>query len=101
MEPKIQIKYVGKKNQLADILTKRKFLERRVESPSVCVQPHEFPDNSRSHFQNFLSHSRERLAIGIMSKRGQDAYSSAGSPLAKARPTNFVMRVQCNEDLSK
>ena len=35
-----------------------------------------------------------------MSKRGQDTYSSDGSPLAKARHTIFVMRSQCKEDIS-
>ena len=59
---------------------------------------------SRSHFQNFLSHSRERLAfgiaIGIMSKKGQGASSSDDSPLEKARPTNLVMRRQCKENIS-
>ena len=39
--------------------------------------------------------------IGAMSKRGQDTTSSAGSPVAKARPTNLVMRSQCKEDVSQ
>ena len=105
MEPKIQIKYVDTKNQHADIFNRRKFLQRSVESPCTFVQHHEFSDFSRSHFQKFLSHSRERLsngiAIGTMSKRGQDASSSDGSPLAKARPTIFVTCSQCKEDISK
>ena len=35
-----------------------------------------------------------------MTKRGQDASSSDGSPLEKARPTNLVMRSQCEEGIS-
>ena len=98
------IKYVDTKNQLADILTKRSF--SRVEwNFFVCLfNIMSFQMYSRSHFKSFLSHSRELLAygiaIGILSKRGQDASSSDGSPLAKARPTNLVMRSQCEEDIS-
>ena len=55
---------------------------------------------SCSHSKNFLSQVRERIVIGAMSKRGQNTTSSDGSPTAKARPVNLVMRSQCKEEIS-
>ena len=100
-EPKVQIKHVDTKNQLADILTKGSFSKYEWNHFLCLFIIMSFPTYSRNHFQNFHSQCRERLAIGIMSKRGQDAASGDGSPLAKARHTNFVMRSQCKEDISK
>ena len=92
LEPKIQIKYVDTKNQLADILTKGASREMSGITFCVCLY-HEF-------FSLSLSQSRERLVIGAMSKPGQDMTSSDGSPVAKARLTNLVMQVQCKVDVS-
>ena len=38
--------------------------------------------------------------IGAMSKRGQNTTSNDGSPTAKARPVNLVMRSQYKEETS-
>ena len=48
----------------------------------------------------FLSHVRQRIAVGAMSKRGQNTTSNDGSPTAKARPVNMVMHSQCKEEIS-
>ena len=77
----------------------RMFLERRVGSHSVLIQHHVFFDIFWQPFEKF-SQTRERLVIGAMSKRGQDTTSSDGSPMAKARPTNVVLRLQCKEGVS-
>ena len=95
LDPKIQIKKVDTKKQLADIMTKGSFLERWVESLS------EFFRHSGSHLKSFLSfQATECIVIGAMSKRGQDMTSRDGSPEATARPTNLVMHGQCKEDVS-
>ena len=78
------------------MLTKRKFFDKWVESPSAFIQHHVFFDM----FWCSFSQTRERLVIGAMSKRGQDTTSSDGSPMAKARPTNLVLQGQCKEGVS-
>ena len=55
---------------------------------------------SCSHFKSFLSNDGEHVVIGAMSKQGQEATSSGGSPTAKARPVNLVMNSQCKEETS-
>ena len=74
-EPKIQIKYVDSNNQLADLLTK---VLRWFNIMS-------FSTFSCSHFSNFLSDPIRKQSA--MSKRGQEATSSEGSPMAKPKPT--------------
>ena len=65
----------------------------------MLIQHHVFFDIFWQPFEKF-SQTRERLVIGAMSKRGQDTTSSDGSPMAKARPTNVVLRGQCKEGVS-
>ena len=98
IEPKIQIKHVDTKNQLAEMLTKGSFtrdewnhLLRLFNIMSVSVF-------SCSHFSNILSDPIGKQSA--MSKRGQEATSSKGSPMAKpkpmvpvrVRPVNLVLR---------
>ena len=101
LEPKIQIKYVDTKNQLADILTKGSF-SRDEWNHLLCLSNIMcFSTYSGSHLKSSFSQTRERLVIGAMSKRGQDTTSSDGSPMAKAlAPTNLVLQGQCKEGVS-
>ena len=55
---------------------------------------------SDSNLKSFFSQTSERIVIGAMSKRGQDTTSSAGSPMAKARPASLVLQGQCKEGAS-
>ena len=55
---------------------------------------------SCSHLNSFLSQVRERIVIGAMSKQGQNTTSNGGSPTAKARLVNLVMRSQYKEETS-
>ena len=57
-----------------------------MESPSVFVQLFEFSD--------IFSQPFSKLSLP------QDASSSVGSPMAKVRPTDFLMRSQCQKDIS-
>ena len=50
--------------------------------------------------KSFLSQVRERIVIGAMSKRRQNTKTNDGSPTAKARPVNRVMRSQYKEETS-
>ena len=94
-EPKIQIKKVDTKNQLADILTNGSF------SRDEWFNTMRFPTYSGSHFRKLsFSQNREHIVSGAMSKRGQDTNSEEGSPVAKARPTNLVIHSQCKEEVS-
>ena len=94
-EVKIQIKYVDTKNQLADILTKGSF-SKNEWNHLVCL----FNRMSFSLYYSFLSQVKERIVIDAMSKRGQNTTSNDGSPTAKARPVNLVMRSQYKEETS-
>ena len=100
LDPKIQIKYVDTKNQLAGVLTKGSFSRDEWNHLMCSFNIMSFSTHSWSHFKSFLSQATERLVIGAMSKRAQDTTSSDGSPVAKARPTNLVMHSQCQEDVS-
>ena len=84
-EPKVQIKYVDTKNQPADILTRGVFRVTSGITFSVCstwwVSRCSLADTSAFFF---LIRSEKQSA---MSKRGQEATSSEGSPMAKPRPT--------------
>ena len=98
LEPKIQIKYVDTKNQLADMLTKESFTRDEWNHLLRLFNIMSFSMFSCSHFSNFLSDPIGKQSA--MSKRGQEATSSEGSPMAKpkpmapakARPVNLVSR---------
>ena len=53
-----------------------------------------------SHLKSSFSQTRERIVIGAMSKRRQYTTSSAGSPMAKARPASLELQGQCKEGAS-
>ena len=94
LEPKIQIKYVDTKNQLADMPTKESFSRDEWNHLLRLFNIMNFSMFSCSHFSNFLS-----VPIGkqsAMSKRGQDATSSEGSPMAKAK-TNGSSEGETNQ----
>ena len=100
LEPKIQIKYVDTKNQLADIPTKGSFSRNEWNHLLCLFNIMNFSTCSGSHLTSFLSEVGERIVFGAMSNRGQDTTSSDSSSVAKARPTNLVMHGQCKEDTS-
>ena len=86
LEPKIHIKYVDTKNQLADILTKRSFSRDDWHHFLCSFNIVCFSMFFCSHFSNFLSD----VQVGkqrAMSKRGQKTPSNEGSPTAKAMPS--------------
>ena len=87
LEPKIQIKYVDTKNQLADILTKGSFSRDEWNHFLCLFNIMCFSTYSDSHLKSSFSQTRERFVIGAMSKRGQDTTSSDWSPMAKALAT--------------
>ena len=98
LEPEIQIKNVDTTNQLADVLTKESFARDEWNHLLRFVQHDKCLDVLLRHFSNFLPDPiRKRSAL---SKRGQEATSSEGSPMAKpkpmvpakARPVNLVLR---------
>ena len=98
LERKIRIKYVDTKNQLADMLTKESFTRDEWNHLLRLFNMMSFPMFSCSHFSNFLCDPIGKQSA--VSKRGQEAISSEGSPvakptpmiLAKAKPVNFVLR---------
>ena len=59
LNSKIQIKHVDTKNQFADVLTKSKFPEKRVESLSVFLQHHVLFDKFWQYIEKFFSTSLE------------------------------------------
>ena len=97
LEPKIHIKYVDTKNQLADMLTKESFSRDEWNHLLRLFNTMNFSIVFCSHFRNFLSDPIGKQSA--MSKRGQDATFSEGSPMlepkptvpAKARPINLVL----------
>ena len=84
-EPKIQIKYVDTKSQLADMLTKASFTRDEWNHLVRLFNIMSFSMFSCSHFCNFLSDPIGKQSV--MSKRGQETTSSEGSPMAKPKPT--------------
>ena len=101
LDPKIQIKYIDTKNQLADILTEGSFLKNESNHLLCSFNIMSFLMYSCSHFTSFLSQAKERIVIGAVTKRGQNATSNDGSPTAQARPVNLVMRSLCKETSSQ
>ena len=83
-EPKIQIKYVDTNNQLADMLTKASFTRDEWNHLLCLFNIMSFSMFSYSHLSNFLSDPVGKQSA--MSKRGQEATSSEGSPMAKPKP---------------
>ena len=95
LEPKIQITYVDTKNLLADILNKGSFSRDAWNHLSWFVQHYEFLGTGWK-------------AERHVKKRGEEATSNEGFPMAKPRPaipakprpTNLVMRDPRSEEIS-
>ena len=87
LEPKIQIKCVDIQIQLADLLTKRSFTRDECHHLLRLSIKKSFSMFSCSHFSIPSDPIGKQSA---MSKRGQEATSSKGSPMAK--PVNLVLR---------
>ena len=85
LELKIQINYVDIKNQLADILTKGSFSFDEWNHLLLLFDIMSLSMLCCSHFNSFLCDPIGKQSS--MSKRGQEATSSEGSPMAKPRPT--------------
>ena len=98
LEPKIQIKYVDTRNQFADILTCESFSRDDWNLLLRMFNMMSFSIFSCSHLSNILSDPTGKGSA--MSKRGHEATSSEGSPVAKpksmvpakAKPVNLVLR---------
>ena len=89
LEPKIQIKCVDNKNQLADMLTEGSFTRDEWNHLLCLFNKLNFPLFSCRHFSNFLSDPIRKQSA--MSKRGQEATPSEGSLMAKPKPMNPAM----------
>ena len=98
LEPKIQTKYVDTKNQLADILIKGKFSRDEWNHLLRVFNIMSFSIFFCSHFIDFLFDDQVRKQ-SAMSKRGQEATSNEGSPMARARPC-LVARDPRSEEIS-
>ena len=85
LDPKIQIKYVDTKNQLADILTKGSFTRDEWDHLLRLLNIMVFSMFSCSHFPSNRKQS-------VMSKRAQESTSKDGSAVAKPGPMNLVSR---------
>ena len=82
LDPKIQIKYVEYKNQLADMMTKGSFTRDELNYLLHLFNIMTHTTFSRSHF--FLSNRKQ----AVMSKRSQES-CSPDSPTVKAKSTSF------------
>ena len=87
LEPKLQIKYVDTKNQLADVLTKESFSRDERNRLLRLFNIMNFSMLSCSHFSNFLSDPFRKQSD--MSKRGEEATSDEGSPMVKPNANEF------------
>ena len=109
LEPEIQIKYVDTKNQFANMLTTESFTRDEWNHLLRLFNIVSFLIVRLQSCSNFLSDPTGKQSA--MSKSGQEATSSEGSPmakpkpmiLAKARPMNlvFVQPVECEEKPSR
>ena len=75
LDPKIQIKYLRTKNQLADMLIKGSFTSDEWNHLLGLLNIMNFSTFSRSHF--ILSNREQRA----MAKRSQESTSNEGSPM--------------------
>ena len=98
LDPKIQIKYIDTKNQLADIPTKGNYTRDEWNHLLCLFNIMSLLMFSCSHFGNFLSEDQVGKQ-NAMSKRGQEATPNEGSPTAKAKPC-LVLREQRSEEIS-
>ena len=93
-DPKIQIKYIDTKNQLADILTKGSFTRDEWNHLLHLFNIMFFSTISRSHF--FVPNGKQSL---VMSKSSQEGLSN-DSPTVKAKPRSSAMNLVSHQSLS-
>ena len=94
LESIIQIKFADTKKHFTDILTKGSFSKNGWNHLLCLFNLMNFSMYTCSHFKSFLSKDRELIVIGVMFKRGQEAFSNDDSSTAKANPGNLVIRSQ-------
>ena len=85
LDPKIQIKYVEAKNQLADMFTKESFTRYEWDHLFRLLNIMNFSMSSCSHY---LSNRKQ----SVVSKGTQESISEEASAVAKPRPMNLVSR---------
>ena len=85
LDPKIQIKYVDTRNQLADLLTKGSFTRDEWDHFHRLLNVMNFSMFSCSHF---LPNRKK----SVMSKRAQKSTSKESSAVAIPRPRNLVSK---------
>ena len=89
LDPKIQIKYVDTKNQLADILTKRNFARDEWNHLLCLLKIMNLSKFSCSHFLSILNPK-------TMSKRSMQERKPGEEPvLAKSKPVSLVSKRAC------
>ena len=84
LDPKIQIKYVDTKHQLADMLTKGSFTRDEWIHHLRLLHIKDFSIFSCSFLNNFLRDPIRKQSA--MSKRRPEGTSEESSPMAKPRP---------------
>ena len=87
LDPKIQIKYVDTKNQLADMLTEENYTRDEWNHLLRLVNMMKFLKSSCSHLSKFLLDPIRMQCA--MSKRGQENNLKEGSAVAKPKPLNL------------
>ena len=87
-EPKIQIKFLDTKNQLADMLTKASYSRDEWNHLLRLFNIMSFSMFSCTHFSEFLSHPIGKQSA--MSKRGQETTSREGSSEGETNHLGFV-----------
>ena len=100
LDPKIQIKNVDTKNQLADMLIKGNFTCDEWDHFLRLLNIMSVSRFSCSHFNDFLSDDQVRKQSAL-SKRGQEATSNEGSPMAKAKPCLVARDPRSEENSSQ
>ena len=93
-DPKIHIKYVDTRNQMADMLTKGNFTRDEWNHLLHLLNIMNLSTISRSHF--FLSNGKQS---SVMSKRSQEGLSD-DSPSVKAKPRPRAMNLVSHQNLS-
>ena len=96
--PNVQIKYGHQKQNMQTFLTKGSFSRDEWNHLLRLFNTMSFSMFSCGHKSDFLSDDQDREQ-SAMSKRGQDATSNEGSPMAKTRPC-LVARDSRSEEIS-
>ena len=95
LDPKIQIKYVDTKNQLADILTKRSFTRDEWNHLLHLLNIMDLSMFSCSHF--FLSNRKQTVQSAMSKRRSSE---ETGSPTAKPKPRSTNLETMKTRSIS-